>query len=168
MPTSNRATAGPYTLVIPPNGRATLYEADGAGIDHEVPYGVNQLDALVQFAGEIIRLNAMIEYVQADCLEASTENGRLRVLLKCVRDYQDLLRKSSNVGPVTNGPHKEARLLRAMYEAADAADAILAVTEQLDGRIIFRDHSCWKCSDGATPCVSGNSRQCEYPHARND
>jgi len=60
MPTTDRATAGPYTLVISPNGRATLYEADGAGVDSEVPFGVNQLDALVQFAGEVIRLSAMI------------------------------------------------------------------------------------------------------------
>jgi len=33
---------------------------------------------------------------------------------------------------------------------------------------IFRDHNCWKCKDGAEPCVKGNPRQCEYPHARND
>lgn len=69
-PEHGRATAGPYTLVIPPNGRATLYEADGAGVDHEVPYGVNQLDALVQFAGEVIRLRAMIESTAEDLLAA--------------------------------------------------------------------------------------------------
>lgn len=33
---------------------------------------------------------------------------------------------------------------------------------------IFRAHNCWKCNSGAQPCVSGNSYQCEYPHARND
>lgn len=33
---------------------------------------------------------------------------------------------------------------------------------------IFRDHNCWKCKDGAEPCVKSNPRQCEYPHARND
>lgn len=33
---------------------------------------------------------------------------------------------------------------------------------------MFRDHRCWKCSDGLRPCVVGNPRQCEYPHARND
>jgi len=33
---------------------------------------------------------------------------------------------------------------------------------------MFRDHSCWKCKDGAAPCYEGNPRQCQYPHARND
>ena len=35
---------------------------------------------------------------------------------------------------------------------------------------IFRDHSCWKCNDGAKPCIrkDGHSHLCEYPHARND
>ena len=33
---------------------------------------------------------------------------------------------------------------------------------------IFRDHNCWKCQSGTKPCVVGNPRQCEYPHARND
>ena len=58
---TDRATAGPYTLVMPANSRATLYEADGAGEDHEVPWGADTLSALVQFAGEVIRLNAMLD-----------------------------------------------------------------------------------------------------------
>jgi hypothetical protein len=33
---------------------------------------------------------------------------------------------------------------------------------------VFRDHNCWKCKDGAAPCVAGNPRQCEFLHARND
>lgn len=33
---------------------------------------------------------------------------------------------------------------------------------------MFVNHSCWKCGDGARPCISGDPRQCEYPHARND
>jgi hypothetical protein len=33
---------------------------------------------------------------------------------------------------------------------------------------IFRDHSCWRCKDGAEPCVRGGPHLCEYPHARND
>ena len=59
-----RATAGPFTLVLPPNGRATLFEADGSGEDHECPWGVNHFEALTHFAGEVIRLNAMIESMQ--------------------------------------------------------------------------------------------------------
>lgn len=33
---------------------------------------------------------------------------------------------------------------------------------------IFVYHNCWKCSDGAKPCVRSNPRLCEYPVARND
>lgn len=33
---------------------------------------------------------------------------------------------------------------------------------------MFVLHSCWKCLDGKKSCISGNPRQCEYPHARND
>jgi hypothetical protein len=43
--------------------------------------------------------------------------------------------------------------------------------ESAEGKTgIFRDHSCWKCNDGAKPCVrkDGHSRLCEYPYARND
>lgn len=56
-----RISVGPYTLDIPPNGIAVLYEADGAGVDHQLPGGVGYLDALVQFAGEVIRLRAMLD-----------------------------------------------------------------------------------------------------------
>ena len=33
---------------------------------------------------------------------------------------------------------------------------------------IFATHNCWKCRDGQQPCVCGDPRRCEYPHARND
>jgi uncharacterized Fe-S cluster protein YjdI len=33
---------------------------------------------------------------------------------------------------------------------------------------IFIYHNCWKCDSGSRPCVRGNPRQCEFPHARND
>ena len=59
--TAHRVTAGPYTLELPPNGVAVLYEADGAGDDHRLPGGVGYLEALVQFAGEVIRLRAMLD-----------------------------------------------------------------------------------------------------------
>ena len=32
----------------------------------------------------------------------------------------------------------------------------------------FRYHNCWRCHDGAKPCVQANPRTCDYPHARND
>lgn len=58
----HRVTAGPFTIVLPPNGVAVLYEADLAGVDHQLPGGVGYLDALVQFAGEIIRLKAIMAH----------------------------------------------------------------------------------------------------------
>ena len=33
---------------------------------------------------------------------------------------------------------------------------------------MFVLHNCARCDDGKKPCVVGNPRQCEYPHARND
>lgn len=73
--------------------------------------------------------NERAAYTNADDAEEMKrllqENGALRRVHLCVREYQDHLRRSTNVGPVTNGPHKEARLLRALYEAAANAHAIL-------------------------------------------
>jgi hypothetical protein len=84
---TDRATAGPYTLVIPPNGRATLFEADGAGVDHEVPFGVNNLDALVQFAGEVIRLNGVLEEFRTRCCCCRVAVRRLRSALTAARRF---------------------------------------------------------------------------------
>lgn len=56
-----RVSAGPYTLDFPPNGVAVLYEADAAGNDHQLPGGVGHFDALIQFADEVIRLQAMLD-----------------------------------------------------------------------------------------------------------
>ena len=64
--TNRRVTAGPYTLELPVNGVAILYEADGAGVDHRLPGGAGYIDALVQFAGETIRLQAMLAQMQID------------------------------------------------------------------------------------------------------
>jgi hypothetical protein len=33
---------------------------------------------------------------------------------------------------------------------------------------VFVLHNCWRCQNGAARCVSGDPRQCEYLHARND
>ena len=62
--TDRRVTAGPYTLELPPNGVAILYETDEGGSEHRLPGGIGYLDALVQFAGEVIRLRAMVEALQ--------------------------------------------------------------------------------------------------------
>lgn len=67
---THRVSAGPYTLEIPANGVAVLYEADPAGDDRQLPGGVGYLDALVQFAGEIIRLQAMVNTMCAEAQSA--------------------------------------------------------------------------------------------------
>lgn len=33
---------------------------------------------------------------------------------------------------------------------------------------IFVYHNCYRCKDGALPCVQGGPHKCEYPHARDD
>ncbi|MDE2232521.1 MAG: hypothetical protein KGJ90_00115 [Patescibacteria group bacterium] len=81
---SHRVSAGPYTLELPPNGVSVLYEADAAGNDHQLPGGVGYLDALIQFAGEIIRLRAMLDtslQASAGSLRSASEN-RLREALE--------------------------------------------------------------------------------------
>lgn len=55
---NRKVSAGPYTLELPPNGVAVLYQ-DG----QRLAGGVGYLEALVQFAGEVIRLQAMLEAV---------------------------------------------------------------------------------------------------------
>ena len=70
-----RISVGPYTLDIPPNGIAVLYEADGAGVDHQLPGGVGYLDALVQFAGEVIRLRAMLDAMRLSGEEVQPMTG---------------------------------------------------------------------------------------------
>ena len=82
--TNRRVTAGPYTLELPPNGVAILYEADGAGVDHQLPGGAGYLDALVQFAGEIIRLQAMLDAAEQKLRLANT--GGLSLLYDIRRE----------------------------------------------------------------------------------
>lgn len=33
---------------------------------------------------------------------------------------------------------------------------------------IFRHHNCWRCDNGAKPCVEHDYNRCSYPQARND
>lgn len=70
-----RVSAGPYTLDLPPNGVAVLYEADAGGNEHQLPGGVGYLDALIQFAGEVIRLQAMVG-VRSEAGAGSLRNTR--------------------------------------------------------------------------------------------
>lgn len=71
-----RVSAGPFTLELPPNGVAILYEADEGGTEHRLPGGVGYLEALVQFAGEVIRLTAMVDHISKD-RDAAEEKLRL-------------------------------------------------------------------------------------------
>lgn len=68
-----KVSAGPYLLDIPPNGVAILYEADPGGSTGvcQVPGGVGYLDALIQFAGEVVRLRALLEAVRVTAVEAA-------------------------------------------------------------------------------------------------
>lgn len=51
----------------------------------------------------------------------------------------------------------------------DCADAYLDPRDPDPSRSgIFRDHNCWKCRNGALPCVNPHPGRCDYPHARND
>lgn len=59
--TIHRVSAGPYTLALPANGVAILYEHE-----KQLPGGVGYLDALVQFAGEVIRLRSMLDTIRRD------------------------------------------------------------------------------------------------------
>jgi hypothetical protein len=33
---------------------------------------------------------------------------------------------------------------------------------------IFQTHNCYRCLDGALPCIVGTPNKCEFPRARND
>jgi hypothetical protein len=60
------------------------------------------------------------------------------------------------------------RFDRQFAEDDDERNERLRVKRIRQANTMFRDHSCWKCQDGTMPCVRGEPRQCEYPHARND
>lgn len=87
-----RVTAGQFTLILPPNGRATLLEADAGGVDHECPWGVGHFEALVQFAGEVVRLHAMLESMRESRspIPTSPHNTKLLVGLRAyATDWRD-------------------------------------------------------------------------------
>lgn len=67
------------------------------------------------------------------------------------------------------GTPKDKRLADAILFLLEQHDRQVVIADLKDGASsIFRDHNCWRCDDGAKPCVQGHPRQCEYPHARND
>lgn len=47
------------------------------------------------------------------------ETLRLREIERASRELADFIWKSVNVGPLTKGPHREARLWRELREALD-------------------------------------------------
>ncbi|HEY4153528.1 MAG TPA: hypothetical protein VGM38_09425 [Pseudolysinimonas sp.] len=93
-----RANAGPFTLVLPPNGRATLFEADGSGVVRECPWGVGHFEALTHFAGEVIRLHAMIE-------EMTLGRERLRLWLEFIQHNCTSPEAREYAGEAMNGAH---------------------------------------------------------------
>jgi hypothetical protein len=54
------------------------------------------------------------------------------------------------------------------YDEAQTARITPAGTQPTQPLGIFHLHRCWKCQDGAKPCVNGSPNRCEYPHAIND
>lgn len=83
---TDRVSAGPYTLDIPPNGVAILYE-DGK----QRPGGVGYLEALIEFAGEVIRLRERCAQSDVDILIETGRNEALEeaatTCLRKARDY---------------------------------------------------------------------------------
>lgn len=77
-------------------------------------------------------------------------NSRLQELLGEYAGYDSAIKLGEVYGTCTMGEFVE--LLRNAQPSSG----------------MFRDHSCWKCGDGIRPCIAGNPRQCDYPHARND
>lgn len=95
-----RVSVGPYTLELPPNGIAVLYEADAGGTDHRLPGGVGYLDALVMFAMEVKRLQKLptIDPIEAaflanaiDDLAVNPHGGRMAAI--AYRQCAKLIRK---------------------------------------------------------------------------
>lgn len=40
--------------------------------------------------------------------------------------------------------------------------------ERREATDIFAYHRCWKCDDGARPCVNGSPNRCDFPRARDE
>lgn len=98
----HRVSAGPYTLAIPTNGVAILFE-DGK----QLPGGVGYLDALVQFAGEIMALRDMRE-AHIRMLTANHDEARDDALEEAARVVED------HFNPETSG--ECAAAIRALKE----------------------------------------------------
>lgn len=47
---------------------------------------------------------------------------------KAAKELADFIRRSTNVGPVTNGPHREAKLWRALRDALNEPPSIAGVS----------------------------------------
>lgn len=165
---THRVSAGPYTLEIPANGVAVLYEADPAGDDRQLPGGVGYLDALVQFAGEVIRLRSMIDAMRADCNQQvqdftqshpSRKPPRVRGVGRMADEPRALLVLLTEI-PTDDELRSMHEFLRAWR--LDPRDS----DHTRSGNFVL--HNCWKCDDGQKPCVWGDPYGCEYPHARND
>lgn len=72
-----RVTVAQYSIEIPENGRATLYEADLGGDDHEVPFGVDRTEALIEFAREVQRLRDLFSEKMPGLLAQVKQNHEI-------------------------------------------------------------------------------------------
>jgi hypothetical protein len=75
------------------------------------------------------------------------------------------------------GPNTAARMAQDIQRDASNTATIFEVSDGEESSYIdllgmppgvFRDKACWKCKNGANPCVNKDARRCEYPHTRTD
>ena len=109
-----------------------------------------------------LRERSGLSYVQFG--EAIGYGGKRRNIARRMRRMEGLGSDHIPEYVVENARSFEARLiaLEAKWSAQDPRDPDYSRSG------MFQTHNCWKCGDGARPCVAGGPHRCEYPHARND
>ncbi|MFA7308373.1 MAG: hypothetical protein WC026_17080 [Hyphomicrobium sp.] len=105
-------TAGPYMIELPANGVAILYEADESGAYRQLPGGSGYLEALVQFAGEVIRLCAMIDQMQ----DERGDDGRATIAVELLEALTSLVSQIDK-NDFRDGLGHDAKMLKAFVDA---------------------------------------------------
>ena len=110
-------------------------------------------------------------------------NGELCYAIhECLYEGGDRLPHSWTASAASVSGETHAELLTTLQQMHRAM--LEPVLEQRDERLVeigvdprdpdytrvgmFVLHNCARCKDGREPCITGNPRQCEYPHARDD
>lgn len=103
---------------------------------------------------------------RAKGLEAARD--ALAICQRTFEQYANIHRFKSPPDEVKASANDEMSALCRSALAALAPQGSPKDSSKMETHPIFRDHSCWKCQDGAKSCVRGTPNQCEYPHAKND